>query len=616
MLAAVAVYWPAFDGEFVWDDQNVWLNELPHFQSAWDVLRPPGGSSTWTYAYYRPVVVTSYLLDIGLGGPTSPRVPHATNVLCHVLTTWCVWWLLRRVLQKQTGASGGALVGALLFAVHPIHTESVSWIAGRSDLLATLFLVPAVGTALRGFDQQSKPLLMLSPLLFFLAVNAKEIGISGLVLVPLTLVLVRPDSYRQSADDRPRPRYFYARQWGVLGTGYLIAGGAWLWLRYWALVQSGVSQGFSPLEMAAGMLRAAGFYASRLLVPWPQSSLVSWDMAPSTGASVLIAGIGVCIGLVGFQQWRRHGDGTLLLGTLWFWVAILIPLWSAVGPISKTPLAERHLYLPSVGAAIVIGWTFCAVAAGGGRRITRAVAGLLLVVFSLSTIQRGFIWQQDLLLWSDTVQKVPDRGMAWLNLGLSQFRAGNSEGALISLKRVLNTKEEPQIRSRAATLMGSILLQKNQPDSAEAYLRRAITAWPASSEAYFWLARVYIHRVLLSATPSDHDTNARLALRFLTRALERNPGYHVARLQLAKCSTDYADSLEKMGDGTQALFYYAEARHLLNTLQNLLPPPVRTASLAILRRETGIDGEALHTQLDKSPGSASFSPPAENTSSP
>lgn len=42
MLAAVAVYWPAFDGEFVWDDQNVWLNELPHFQSAWDVLRPPG----------------------------------------------------------------------------------------------------------------------------------------------------------------------------------------------------------------------------------------------------------------------------------------------------------------------------------------------------------------------------------------------------------------------------------------------------------------------------------------------------------------------------------------------------------------------------------------------
>lgn len=600
VLAAILAYAPAFQGEFVWDDQNVWLNELPRFRTAVDVLRPPDGIPTWTYSYYRPVVVGTYLLDTAIGGPVSPRVPHVANVIYHAFTTGFVWLLLRRLLRGRPGAAGGVLAGALLFALHPIHAESVSWIAGRSDLLATMFLVPAVALALRGFDTRSVPALLLSPALFLFAVTAKESAVIGLVLVPMALLLAgAPPGRPTPAGEGPAPDGYPARQWFILGAGYLLVSAGYLWLRHWAGVEAGASQGFAAGEVGQRLLSAAGYYAGRVVVPWPQSAMVTWDMAPAATAAVAIVAVGLLVLAAGYRQWRRHGDGSLLFGAAWFWMALVVPLYSAVGPLSRTPLAERHLYLPSVGAAIVFAWVIQAAAVRGWQRRAGVAAALLLVLLAAATVQRGLVWQQDIALWSDTVRKAPERGMAWLNLGLSQWRRGDAGEARRSLERALETGAEPEVRTRSAALLGTILIREGDVDGAESYLRRAIAASPQNAEPYYGLARVYISR--WRASPVAASDDAELAIRFLRRALERHPGYHAARLELAGFSADYADALLAAGEAAQARSWYDEAGRELDTLEALLPPPVRTPAYATLRREIGIDAAALRARLQEAP---------------
>ena len=156
------------------------------------MLRPPDNIARWSYGYYRPVVILSYLADARVFGTGSPAGPHIFNVTCHLLTTMLVWLLARRVLRQIPDGGGGAVVAATVFAVHPIHTESVSWIAGRSDVLAALFLVTALLLALRWLDRRSAVALLLAPVFFLLALLSKEIAIVGLALLPLLIIFSGP----------------------------------------------------------------------------------------------------------------------------------------------------------------------------------------------------------------------------------------------------------------------------------------------------------------------------------------------------------------------------------------------------------------------------------------
>jgi hypothetical protein len=150
-LVAMLAYAPAPWGELVWDDQIVVGRQLQAFASWPDAFRPPPGIEQWSVAYDRPVVVLTYLLHRALfaGGAAGP---HVTNVLARAGVAVAVHALLLRLLAGRPGAPVAALAGAALFAAHPVHTESVSWMSGRSDVLAALFLVPAVRALAQALD--------------------------------------------------------------------------------------------------------------------------------------------------------------------------------------------------------------------------------------------------------------------------------------------------------------------------------------------------------------------------------------------------------------------------------------------------------------------------------
>src|SRR5262249_4543192 len=142
VAAAMAAYLPALANGFVWDDSMILERELPRIGSVHDLLFPKRDAGDVGWWYYRPLVFSTYLADWRVGGG-SPIAFHVTPILLHGLVTGLLFLLLWELLDRRAIQSGGgarapaaAMLGALLFAIHPVHAEVVAWMAGRAEELA------------------------------------------------------------------------------------------------------------------------------------------------------------------------------------------------------------------------------------------------------------------------------------------------------------------------------------------------------------------------------------------------------------------------------------------------------------------------------------------------
>ena len=139
---AAAVYVNALANGLVWDDPIVLDRQLRAFRTLGDLLVTPRNIPQYSPDYYRPLTTLSYLLDHAIGG-SGPLMFHLSVVVFHVVTTFLVFRFGLALFSGAPVAVLAAGIGAALFAVHPIHSESVAWGAGRSDVLACGFSVAA-----------------------------------------------------------------------------------------------------------------------------------------------------------------------------------------------------------------------------------------------------------------------------------------------------------------------------------------------------------------------------------------------------------------------------------------------------------------------------------------
>ena len=582
LLMAVVAYAPAPWGGLVWDDMRMLHEQLPALTSLGDVLHPPAGIPGWSYPYFRPVVTLSYLLDLRLFGASAAGF-HVTNVLYHTLATFFVWLFLRRLLRHLPGGEGGAVVAAVVFAVHPIHTESVSWIAGRSDVLATLFLLPGLLLVQRWRDAGSVPALLAAGALYLLAALSKEIGLTGLVLAPLVLILSR----------KPRTE----TSWFAAGLVLVAATMSYFWLRQRAGLSGYELQPLVPGERFVLLVRAAAWYGVKVVFPWPQSNVVAAAMAPSgpRAAIILFAAL-IATGWAGWR-WRRNGDGTPLLLAGWFWVTLTVPLWNAVGPLGRMPpLAERQLYLPSVAMSGMVGLAYCYGWSRGWRALSGVLAAAVIAVYTIGAISRGFVWQSNLALWTDATRHAPQEGFSWANLGLAQQALGDDGGALQSLARAAQTQRDPAERSPAHFGMGQIYLRRGDLADAEREFRTAIVQAPGYPAAFAGLASVYAARAELMAAAGDRahrDELAGMAIHFYQRAVGRSGTFLTPRLAFAAFLARYGETLEREGDRATALARYQGALAESDALLVRIPVSRRDQVLTSLGAELNVDAEDL-----------------------
>ncbi len=571
VLAAFAVYYNALWNGFIWDDPIVLKRQVSAFRSAKDIFLPPAGIPQFGLHYYRPLVMLSYIVDEAIWGKT-PFGFHLTVVLLHLVNTILVFFLCQFILRRFEYGHIGALIAALVFAVHPIHTESVAWMAGRSDTMAAVFFFLSLLLYLQYKEKRRLYWLALSTVVFFLAALAKEVSLSLVLLLPfidMSLfskrtvssepVAARHDRRRKERTIKKKKKKrkdktidkrttegkettgWTIKDWirGINILSYLpfvLATVVYLILRSEALdvVSKKPLQTSNILEMAQNLINSYGFYFEKLFVPSnlkafiPEIPSSFWATFLSI-AAVLILGAGIIFSLL-----KRN---SVILFSVTFFILTLAPsIMVAVKKISETPIAERYLYIPSLSFSLLIGYVFLyiplklegsAKIAVYSRWIILSLILILLVVFSAQTVKRNAIWKDDILFWEDLVKKSPDQGLPHLNLGLAYSENDRPEDAERQYRLAIESEYDAEGRSTAYNNLGNIYLHRKDYDNAERCMKTAISIRRDYPTPYYGMGLCQYRRFMLGVRKGETPDVKFLenSIQYLMKAIQLNPQY-------------------------------------------------------------------------------------------
>ncbi|OIP34111.1 MAG: hypothetical protein AUK27_08410 [Deltaproteobacteria bacterium CG2_30_66_27] len=403
----------SFRGVFQYDDYNVIVDYAGvHTWEAFLAGLPRG---------IRPLLKFTYTLNwtsgLGLFGF------HFVNVTLHAANAVMLFFLASRIGGTSVSRFA-ALLPALLFAVHPVQTEVVTYISGRSVSLMAFFYLGSLLSYLQGRERGRRILLYaVSPILFLLAVASKEVALT----LPFALILC--EAARRERDGWKEALRAQTAHWVIL---FSLAVLFLAHIGYGRLLEAC----FGIRGSAANLLtqvHGIGYLLSRLVMPHALN--IDPDLPVFSGwapvllpealllAALLAAGI--------FGLWKRSLAG---FGILWFFLH-LVPTNSFLPRLDVAN--ERQLYLASWGL-------FMALAAGadllrekrGAWRVT-AVAAALVIALGVLTVSRNTAYRSEVALWEDTVGKSPGKARAWNNLGYAYDQAGRFKEAEAAYLRAL-----------------------------------------------------------------------------------------------------------------------------------------------------------------------------------
>jgi tetratricopeptide (TPR) repeat protein len=503
--AAIGAFAASVPGEFVLDDV-AFLPDSPRLAA---VSNPLVFLETrvWDHAavdvdapLYRPAFVAALWAGSAVLG-ASPRAWHALVLLLHAACTLLVWRLARRLLPAAPPFA--PLAGALLFAVHPVHTEAVAWILGFTHPLATLFALAAALAQVRHADRGRTADLAAAAAFSTAALLSNEVAL----VVPPLLVAV-------DAGVRGRPS-------GRVALVHLVPLAIVLGLRARILPEA------VPLApSAAGVRAAAEFgaaYVRQLLVGWPQH--VHLSLPPGGVADplawLLAAG---AVAASAWAAWRAPSEArsAVRVALAWCWGGLL-PL--AAAAMNPRPLfAPRALYLASAGLAVLAAWGV----AGAVRRAPALARGTALGLAALGLVASNAFalgWTDNATVYARAAAADPSNLTVRLKRAEILAARGDQAGAESAYRSAAASATTAGHRLDALEALAAHLGALGRLDDAERALRDVVAAAPERSSAWVAMGNVAYHRGQLAAArdhylrghgldPRNFEAAANLALVF------------------------------------------------------------------------------------------------------
>lgn len=465
---SVAPYLPGLPGDFVYDDHRL-IVDNDGLKRPLDLrrifLRHSYASDTdrMGLGYYRPLAVLSNELDFRRGGGRSLPF-HATNIALHAGSALLV---LALGLRLFGGRAASSAVAAGLFALHPAHAESVAFVSGRVDPLATLFSLAAVLLHLRANRARAPwPWRAAAGGAWLAALLSKEVA----AVVPAMVFLF------EAAEEAP-PRRGRWRERALRYSPYAAAAAVYLALRLAAFGQLLPAGPEGAAFSAARPFVVVGTYLAWLVLPPPGLHLE--PPLPSGLAAAGAALLAVCATLAAAALWRR--GGRLEAALLGWCLLSLLPV-SHVKPI-ETALSERFLYLPSVGIALLLAaplsrWPQAGSPSPGIVRLrvgARALLAVLALGYAAILLPRVPTWRDEIALWEAKEREDGGSLKARLNLARAYARRGD---AVRSRRWYEATKQiAPDLAAGLEAELAGLWARPGS-DEYEAALRRSLEALP------------------------------------------------------------------------------------------------------------------------------------------
>ncbi|MBL8178852.1 MAG: hypothetical protein JNK48_29535 [Bryobacterales bacterium] len=507
LTVAIEIYWPAIRGPFVFDDEYLAFRDPGFLDRGLWSLNPT----------VRPLLHFSYWLNLYFSGQDDTFSYHLWNILLHFANSVLMFLAIQKLLSMSgEAAQRGRILAAFaaaVFLVHPVHTEAVAYIAGRSESFSLLWFLAAYVLFLHRREEGVGWLAAAGILAMF---GAAFLSKEHTAVLPALFVLTDVYFSRTGAVDGVR------RNWRLYGPMVAVgAAGVALVVRVLSQASTAGFRVFPWYEYLFTQWRAIWIYLRLAVLPTGLNADYVVPISHTPLEHGALFGLTGLLAVLAAAVYYRKQFPLALFGALVFF--LLLAPTSSIVPI-KDPVAERRLYLPFLGLLLAMcdllrRWDI-------SRAVPLSAMGLIVAMLAMGTYQRSEVWSDPLKLWTDTAAKGGNNARAQFQLAMVYYSRGECQPALekFALAEKASTKKDYSLYLDWGLAHDCL----NDPAKAEAKFRQAASLYGEERAEN----KAHVHALIGMALARQNKPGA--ALEELKTAEQLDAGYDMTYVYRGK----------------------------------------------------------------------------------
>ena len=567
IIMTLAVFWPASRNDFIIYDDPQYITDNDRVQDGLTLEGLIWAFTTFHASNWHPLTWLSHMLDIQIYG-LNPAGHHSTSVILHTINVVLIFLLLLRM----TGTAWKSASVAALFAIHPLHVESVAWVAERKDVLSAFFLILTIWAYVRYLDHPRIGRYLLLMLSFALGLMSKPM----LVTLPFVLLLL---------DFWPLARLKFEEGKGFKNAliiwrlirekiplfGLSVASSA---ITFLAQLKGGSVIGLETVPLKIRLENSFVSYVRYIFkLIWPHDLAVYYPYLGYNLPLWQVIGSGILILLISFLVLIHYHDRPYLsMG--WFWyLGTLLPVIGWI-QLAQQGIADRYTYIPFIGLFIILAWGL----PDGLHRFRHrnlflwAITGISILFFSSQSWVQLNHWSNSITLFEHTLQVTDNNDMAHTNLGIALENQGKIEEAIGHYTEALRINPNHQL---AHNNFGNALAHLGQMGNAIHHYSEALRIQPDYPSARYNIAvalsrqgrieeAIDQYNTVLQSQPNYIEAHFNLGLLLVQQGEFESSVSHF--MDAIKIRPDHADArlslglvLAKQEDLEKAAFHLSKA---------------------------------------------------------
>lgn len=492
VLIAILSYANSLNNSFVWDDnvlivENDFVKNPKYFKEIFskDFFDISGVEFNFKYGYYRPVITLSYLIDHSIW-KLNPSGFHLTNILLHAFNSVLIYLILFSLLENNFIP----FLASIIFAAYPVHTESVTWISGRTDVMAGFFFFLSFYFYQRGNrgDRADMKLYIVSVLSFAMALLSKEMAFSlPLILIVYDYLFCPSESYSFKKGIVNILPFF-----AVMGL-YSIIRFAVLQIHTINELDKSVTKGITIYSNILSFLKTIIIvYLEKLIFPIDLDAYIQNNFSlslfePDVIFSVIVL---LLLLLVVAKCWKKQ---KLIAFSVSFFLLSLAPLSNFIrisGPRDMGFMsAERFLYIPSFAFSLFLAVLFEKLISGRKKKYAAYILiAVLLFIFTARTIYRNLDWKDNKTLFAKTIKLAPESSLLNHIMGNEMVRERKYDEAIKYYKKALSLNPYSYASYHN---MGVIYFDRGDIENAVRSFLKALEIKPDYIQSHYNLGLLY-----------------------------------------------------------------------------------------------------------------------------
>lgn len=425
IILSLGIYLNTFRNQFLYDDstfiqENNSIRSLDNISSFFNSVK--SFSAKGEFLIYRPLPTITFAVDYKLWG-LKPGPFHIQNILFHAINGILVYFLVLLLTSNLPTA----LFTALLFTAHPVQTEAVAWIAGRSSVMVFTFFLLALICYIESHKWQGAKrmtCIFISMVSYTLSLSSKEMAVT------LPVILITCDFY---FTDKERFKNVLRNSLSYIAFGLITIG--YIYQRY--IVLHGLSGqkeyiGGSLASALLTMSKGVAYYVKLLLYPVKLSAEYIFPVSKNILDKPVILSLCVIILMIIAIVALFRKNRVASFAIAWFFIT-LIPVYNIV-PLQDVTIAERFLYMPSLGFCILAGLLISSMYNSKDNKVIKifgaALIILLVILYSVRSIYRNADWRDEFSFWTATKKTTPNSYRAYGGLGIVYDSNNNIDEAI------------------------------------------------------------------------------------------------------------------------------------------------------------------------------------------